>query len=297
MSLIAYSDPEKTKIVSAKYLELHSSDADTSARYFCPSPGCEASMIFVRATEHRCAHFQALPSGPHSDGCIYGRLSAYDSGNYDERNFNFRSFMDYLGGLENDLNQKTADHSQGQRPQTGKKPLSTLRLVYTMLKNHAPNDLVGGRSVKTMLLDDRTFESNFDNFYGNRIVEAKAESHWFSEDSRPVPDGIQLNNLPLQDQLKYLAVLHLTLRVNGKAMLFSVYFRNDKTHAAISKRIVGKNGDKKQSKKSHKKQAAEQIEEQFDKPFVVVAGNWQRIRDSQHRYFTIVNSPKQIMCF
>ena len=65
-------------------------------------------------------------------------------------------------------------------------------------------------------------------------------------------------------------------------MLFSVYFRNDKTHAAISKRIVGKNGDKKQSKKSHKKQAAEQIEEQFDKPFVVVAGNWQRIRESQH---------------
>ena len=58
-----------------------------------------------------------------------------------------------------------------------------------------------------------------------------------------------------------------------------------------------KKGDKKQSKKSHKKQAAEQIEEQFDKPFVVVAGNWQRIRESQHRYFTIVNSPKQIMCF
>ena len=172
MSLIAYSDPEKTKIVSAKYLELHGSNADTSARYFCPSPGCDASMIFARATEHRCAHFQALPSTPHSDGCIYNRLPTYDPGSYDEKNFDFRSFIDYLGRLENGLNQKAATHGLGQRPQTGKKPLSTLRLVYTMLKNHNPNDWVGGRSAKTMILDNRTFESNFDNFYGNCIVEA-----------------------------------------------------------------------------------------------------------------------------
>ena len=281
MSLIAYSDPEKTKIVSAKYLELHSSDADTSARYFCPSPGCEASMIFVRATEHRCAHFQALPSGPHSDGCIYSRLSAYDSGNYDERNFDFRSFIDYLGRLENGLNQKAATHGLGQRPQTGKKPLSTLRLVYTMLKNHNPNDWVGGRSAKTMILDNRTFESNFDNFYGNCIVEAMAEGFWSFRESRPVPDGIQLSSLSLQDQLKYLAVLHLALHVNGKAMLFSVYFRDDDVYATVSNQIIGENGDKKQPKR----------------PFVVAAGNWKRIHDSQHRYFTIVKSPRQIMCF
>ena len=281
MSLIAYSDPEKTKIVSAKNLELHGSDADTSARYYCPFPGCDASMIFVRATEHRCAYFQALPSAPHSDGCIYSCLPAYDSGSYDERNFDFRSFIDYLGRLENGLNQKAATHGLGQRPQTGKKPLSTLRLVYTMLKNHAPNDLVGGRSVKTMLLDDRTFESNFDNFYGNCIVEAMAEGFWSFRESRPVPDGIQLSSLSLQDQLKYLAVLHLALHVNGKAMLFSVYFRDDDVYATVSNQIIGENGDKKQPKR----------------PFVVAAGNWKRIHDSQHRYFTIVKSPSQIMCF
>ena len=281
MSLIAYSDPEKTKIVSAKYLELHGSNADTSARYFCPSPGCDASMIFARATEHRCAHFQALPSAPHSDGCIYSCLPAYDSGSYDERNFDFRSFIDYLGRLENGLNQKAATHGLGQRPQTGKKPLSTLRLVYTMLKNHNPNDWVGGRSVKTMILDNRTFESNFDNFYGNCIVEAMAEGFWSFRESRPVPDGIQLSSLSLQDQLKYLAVLHLALHVNGKAMLFSVYFRDDDVYATVSNQIIGENGDKKQPKR----------------PFVVAAGNWKRIHDSQHRYFTIVKSPRQIMCF
>ena len=281
MSLIAYSDPEKTKIVSAKYLELHGSNADTSARYFCPSPGCDASMIFARATEHRCAHFQALPSTPHSDGCIYSCLPAYDSGSYDERNFDFRSFIDYLGRLENGLNQKAATHGLGQRPQTGKKPLSTLRLVYTMLKNHNPNDWVGGRSVKTMILDNRTFESNFDNFYGNCIVEAMAEGFWSFRESRPVPDGIQLSSLSLQDQLKYLAVLHLALHVNGKAMLFSVYFRDDDVYATVSNQIIGENGDKKQPKR----------------PFVVAAGNWKRIHDSQHRYFTIVKSPRQIMCF
>ena len=281
MSLIAYSDPEKTKIVSAKYLELHGSNADTSARYFCPSPGCDASMIFARATEHRCAHFQALPSTPHSDGCIYNRLPTYDPGSYDEKNFDFRSFIDYLGRLEKDMNQKAATHGLGQRPQTGKKPLSTLRLVYTMLKNHNPNDWVGGRSVKTMILDNRTFESNFDNFYGNCIVEAMAEGFWSFRESRPVPDGIQLSSLSLQDQLKYLAVLHLALHVNGKAMLFSVYFRDDDVYATVSNQIIGENGDKKQPKR----------------PFVVAAGNWKRIHDSQHRYFTIVKSPRQIMCF
>lgn len=281
MSLIAYSDPEKTKIVSAKYLELHGSNADTSARYFCPSPGCDASMIFARATEHRCAHFQALPSTPHSDGCIYNRLPTYDPGSYDEKNFDFRSFIDYLGRLENGLNQKAATHGLGQRPQTGKKPLSTLRLVYTMLKNHNPNDWVGGRSAKTMILDNRTFESNFDNFYGNCIVEAMTEGFWSFGESRPVPDGIQLRNLALQDQLKYYAVLHLTLCVNDKVMLFSVYFEDDETYATVSNEIIGENGDKKKP----------------EKPVVVVAGNWKRIRDSQHRYFTIVKSPRQIMCF
>lgn len=267
--------------MSAKNLELHGSDADTSARYYCPFPGCDASMIFVRATEHRCAYFQALPSAPHSDGCIYSCLPAYDSGSYDERNFDFRSFIDYLGRLENGLNQKAATHGLGQRPQTGKKPLSTLRLVYTMLKNHNPNDWVGGRSVKTMILDNRTFESNFDNFYGNCIVEAMAEGFWSFRESRPVPDGIQLSSLSLQDQLKYLAVLHLALHVNGKAMLFSVYFRDDDVYATVSNQIIGENGDKKQPKR----------------PFVVAAGNWKRIHDSQHRYFTIVKSPRQIMCF
>ena len=281
MSLIAYSDPEKTKIVSAKYLELHGSNADTSARYFCPSPGCDASMIFARATEHRCAHFQALPSTPHSDGCIYNRLPTYDPGSYDEKNFDFRSFIDYLGRLENGLNQKAATHGLGQRPQTGKKPLSTLRLVYTMLKNHNPNDWVGGRSAKTMILDNRTFESNFDNFYGNCIVEAMTEGFWSFGESRPVSDGIQLSSRSLQDQLKYLAVLHLALHVNGKAMLFSVYFRDDDVYATVSNQIIGENGDKKQPKR----------------PFVVAAGNWKRIHDSQHRYFTIVKSPRQIMCF
>ena len=281
MSLIAYSDPEKTKIVSAKYLELHGSNADTSARYFCPSPGCDASMIFARATEHRCAHFQALPSTPHSDGCIYNRLPTYDPGSYDEKNFDFRSFIDYLGRLEKDMNQKVAAQGLEQRLQTGKKPLSTLRLVYTMLKNHNPNDWVGGRSVKTMILDNRTFESNFDNFYGNCIVEAMAEGFWSFRESRPVPDGIQLSSLSLQDQLKYLAVLHLALHVNGKAMLFSVYFRDDDVYATVSNQIIGENGDKKQPKR----------------PFVVAAGNWKRIHDSQHRYFTIVKSPRQIMCF
>ena len=238
-------------------------------------------MIFARATEHRCAHFQALPSTPHSDGCIYNRLPTYDPGSYDEKNFDFRSFIDYLGRLEKDMNQKVAAQGLEQRLQTGKKPLSTLRLVYTMLKNHNPNDWVGGRSAKTMILDNRTFESNFDNFYGNCIVEAMAEGFWSFRESRPVPDGIQLSSLSLQDQLKYLAVLHLALHVNGKAMLFSVYCRDDDVYATVSNQIIGENGDKKQPKR----------------PFVVAAGNWKRIHDSQHRYFTIVKSPRQIMCF
>ena len=279
MPLSAYRDSARTQTAFAKELELNGSPEEKAGRFYCQSPECFASMIFVASSSSRCAHFQALPSVPHTEDCVYGRFSEYDPNKFDERSFDFKNFIRYLDQEQKTPTQQTAGCGSGELNQN-KKPLTTLHQVYGMLKSHTPKERLGGQTVSNMLLDDRSFDEHYDHFSGSHIIEAKVIDRWSFAEERVVPNGVQLNSLEIPERQKYYSKLHLTLRVNGKSVIFSVCFKDAELYDTMEKKIRGSNVDYKA----------------FDKPFVVVAGNWKLVPGTHHHYVTVVKNKKQIFC-
>ena len=280
MPLSAYRDSDRTQTAFAKELELNGSPEEKAGRFYCQSPECSASMIFVASSSSHCAHFRALPSVPHTENCVYGRFSEYDPNKFDERSFDFKNFIQYLDQEQKTPNQQTAGcGSEGLNQ--NKKPLTTLHQVYGMLKSHDPKERLGGQKVSSMLLDDRSFDEYYDHFYGSHIIEAKVIDRWSFAEERTVPNGVQLNSLEIPERQKYYSTLHLTLRVKGKSIIFSVCFKDAELFETLKNQIKGSNTDYKA----------------FDKPFVVVAGNWKLVPGTHHHYTTVVKNKKQIFCF
>lgn len=281
MSLLAYCDADRTKSVLARDLALHGTPEERAKRFFCQSPACHARMAFRAAAEvpgGGCACFFALPSAPHTENCSYSHLTAYDPDKHDEKSFDFKNFICYLEQEQKALTQQTAGCGNGTQ---SKKPLTTLQQVHGMLKNHAPKEWLGGRTVSSMLLDDRSFDEYYAHFNGSHIVEAIVNEGWSFAEGRPAPEGVQLNALEKRERLQYYSKLYLTLRVKGRSIIFSVYFNDTKLFEKMRKQITGGKVDYKA----------------FDKPFVVVAGNWELVPGTNHHYITIVKNRKQIFCF
>ena len=253
--------------------------------YFCPSPKCTAQMRFRKSSALHCAHFYAkAPEGKHSELCSYAKLDAYNPDNFNEEAFNFKNAIAALQSIDKPrkTNQQSKNSVDKNCSEVRKPPMS-LKYIHLMLKNHDCNELIGGIKVAEMLLDNRSVDGYSNDFWGNKIVEARLSPILpFYETREPLSTKIKwrLETMPIEQKIQYLPVLHLSLTSDQQELLFDIYFRDIEMFWKTIHGIWGGRG--KTSPKNH---------------FVVVAGQWHKISETENRYVTILKSKKQIIWF
>ena len=281
VSLYAFADEKRmpeSKVYAAD-LDRDGTPEERKKDFYCPSPNCTARMR-LRSKSVHCACFFALDG--HSASCMYGHLGTYDPIDYNEKKFDFENAVMALKAVKKPSEAKLPIKAKenSKMVHQGPEPPKTLNEILLMLKNHDCHDVIGGKKVGDMLLDDRSMEEFGENFFGYRVVEAKFPSDWFYTKRPALKDLDRLQFIPFEKQIPYLSALHLVLESDLRQFRFDVYFRDVGIFREVIKKIWGGEG---------------KTEPKYR--FAVVASHWRQTSEDEKRYATIVTSSKQIITF
>lgn len=289
MSLYAFQDESRLQDgkVYAADLEKKGTPWEKNADYYCPSPNCTACMRYRKGSERQSAHFYALGK-QHSESCSYNHLEPYNPSDYAEAQFDFQHAMEVLQGEARSQEdaQPGQNNSCTQKTSQPIKPLTKLKEIHRMLKNHDCREQIGKdhRTVGDMLLDNRNI-SGFRAEHLNcryKIVEAMVSDPPVHQARPRLSDSLKefVNTLSLQEKVAYLPVLHLHLKSDQKELLLDVYFEDLSLFWEIIPRIWGGKGRRKPKNQ-----------------FVVVAARWYQSTEKAECYETVIKSKKQIIYF
>ena len=281
VSLYAFADelrmPE-SKVYAAD-LDRDGTPEERKKDFYCPSPNCTARMR-LRSKSVYCACFFAMDG--HSDSCMYGHLGTYDPNDYNEEKFDLGNAVMALKAVKKPSKVKSQTKAKGNTKMAhqGPEPPKTLNEILLMLKNHDCHDVIGGKKVGDMLLDDRSMEEFGEDFFGYRVVEAKLSPNCFYKKRPALKNLDRLQFIPFEKQVPYLSVLHLVLESDLQQFYFDVYFRDVEVFRGVIEKIWGGKG-----------------KTEPECRFAVVASHWRKTSKNEDRYATIVTTSKQISVF
>lgn len=174
MASYVYRDEERRQRINAD----EALQDDVNVRYYCPNPNCDAEMYICQRHGSYSPYFRASKKNRgHVESCPFKNSNNdFDPANYDEDAF---SFDDAIGKLlaNNEAGQNNqgnaGNHGDGE-PQAH--PPRTIRQIYYMCKSIPIDETYAGKHIYEMILDDRSWKCNIEDFLGNKIIECNAES-------------------------------------------------------------------------------------------------------------------------
>lgn len=173
MVSFAYRDKERRERINAN----QALQENMKKRYYCPNPDCDAEMYLWERYGAKNPYFGAIKSHSHVANCCFmNRKNKFNPAKYDEYAFRFddaisRLLSKNVAGHNNHGNAR--NHGDGQ-PQAH--PPRTLRQIYIMCKTLPIYDIYGDMHIYDMILDDRSWTGNGEDFLGYKIIECNAES-------------------------------------------------------------------------------------------------------------------------
>lgn len=174
MASYVYRDEERRERINA---DMALQD-DMDVRYYCPNPDCNAEMYLCQRNGANNPYFRATKKehGHVKDCPFKNSNNDFDPADYDEDAFRFD---DAIGSLL--ANNAAGQNNQGNAGNHGNgvpqaHPPRTLRQIYFMCKSIPIEENYGGKHICEMILDDRSWTGNGEDFLGNKIIECNAES-------------------------------------------------------------------------------------------------------------------------
>ena len=166
MANYAYKDFARTKIIYADDLHIMNYKG---IRCWCKNPKCNAHMYIVKPENPAESFFRASTAVKHTGACG-SECHYFDKSEFDESKFKFPDILknfEHVIPSKSDLSKKVSKRTLS----SNKKPIKTIRQIYTMCTNTPINDSYGGIVIKDILADERTSFFYKNGIEGYKLVE------------------------------------------------------------------------------------------------------------------------------
>lgn len=171
MSKWAYKDEKRCEEISA----FAAAQLNHNNRYYCLNPKCNAFMYVSNLNGLSNPYFKAKPTQPHITGCEYAKTTGQHY-TFNEKSFNYEVALGNLckpDSLHKSTTSTIARSDSIRHQASNKKSFPTLYEIYTFLKSRNTKSVINGRTIASMLADNRSIYYYKNGIRKNKIVELK----------------------------------------------------------------------------------------------------------------------------
>lgn len=176
----AYLDSDRTQYISV----LQALVEDHNIRYFCPNPRCDAYLYICQTDGNRNGYFAANRKlHRHIEYCPYSSGDATIAELYVEPEFDYKkAILKIETRVPYRPSRQTEDRRIGIQATSNiscRQP-TTVRELYTLCKQHLPNEEFNNSKFGEILFDERSEDMHSSGPSGQMLVEA-VKKPWFFE--------------------------------------------------------------------------------------------------------------------